>query len=133
MDANYEKILISFFIQYNVSYYLQKPIIIFSCFHCGRECRIDIKTTKWECIHCNESGMLQQLISFVKVDNSWLLLNKKVYNPRDEKNKIIKELSHLKSNNEKEITKVIRKVSELFDYLISELQMLENMKRNSKR
>lgn len=129
-SAGYEKILISFFKHYKVSYYLQKPSIKFACLQCGNECKIEIKTTQWECAHCNKGGKLQQLISLAYLFNT--ANAKKVYNPRDEKNKIIKEMTRLNKMYGIETTKVADRISKLFDHLINELQTQENFNKEIK-
>ncbi|MBY3618617.1 hypothetical protein MHB77_08820 [Paenibacillus sp. FSL K6-3166] len=129
-SSGYEKILISFFKHYKVSYYLKKPSIKFACLHCGNECNIEIKTTHWNCTYCNNDGKLQQLISLADLSNT--ADNKKVYNPRDEKNKIIKELTRLNKMYGIETTKMADRISKLFDHLINELQTQENSNKRIK-
>jgi ribosomal protein L37AE/L43A len=94
--APLEDFTLSLFKEYKVSYYLNRPNIVFTCFYCVFEAKLNLNNQSWSCDKCKIHGKMSELITYLKVHNAPI---RKVYDPQKEKNEIGKALKRLINAN----------------------------------
>lgn len=92
---------------------------------------MNVHTSKWSCNQCNENGNLFRLYDLLQSVN---IKRTKVYNPRGEKNQLIKMLLNIiKTHNGDtklvdDMNQLIFKINELFNYFVYDEQRKQSTK-----
>jgi len=116
---NFKSVLISFFKENKVDYYLEKEKIYFPCPFCHKTIDINMVKTDWECDNCQLDGNLKTLMDIVKEEGK--MGNIKIFHPRREKdeiNSMFKRLINKENAKKKDLEVLSDKVNELINYFI---------------
>jgi ribosomal protein L37AE/L43A len=115
----FERVVISFFKQKNIPYYLEKQYLHFSCFFCNTTIRMSVTDAKWECNICMKDGSLFTLIKYVDIVERAKM---DVYNPRKEIwliNSGFKKLKRVYRNSE--LDSLHKRVQRLAQYFLDHI------------
>lgn len=114
---SFKSVLISFFRQNKVDYYIDKEGICFPCPCCSKTILINSKNTEWACGECQIDGNLKTLVEVIKEEGG--SNNFRIYNPKKEKSEIkllFERLVNKGKAEKKELESLSNKVNELIDY-----------------
>jgi ribosomal protein L37AE/L43A len=119
ITSDLKLVIISFLKENGISYYCDNQNIIVPCFNCGTEININSATSIWKCNYCNQSGNLKTLIDHKQE----YAAKPSLYNPRNEKNEILRSLRAViniepDESIKKKLESIYEKTHELTNYLL---------------
>lgn len=124
-----ELLALSFFKTEKIDYFYDQSTIIFPCFLCGNETKMNGLTTEWECRTCSQSGKITTLITLIEQNRNDVKA-KNVYKPSKARKDITNAFDRLINVSDGkgsiELMKLREEVEILINYLIEEKKQISN-------
>lgn len=113
---NLKLVTLSFFKSESITYFLEEPYLYFPCVKCGKNTKMFLKTSDWECTSCMIDGTISHLIEYLKY-NQKAASSELFYNPKKENLEIENRFKSLSKKHGKDIDELYIKVQNYIEYL----------------
>lgn len=114
---NFKLLALSFFKSKKIPYYIEESYLYFPCTKCGKQTKMFLKTTDWECFSCLSTGTITHLIEIWNGINNNVSETASFYNPKKERKEIAKRFEALAKKYGQEIDDLYIKMDHYLEHL----------------